>query len=158
MPTFETDGIPRRVIQGGICVGAILVFSVTPYGKGLGMRFYIPLSIAFFTLLYFIGKIESSQRRFVFVLAILMNILIVVVIAFIPVKSYFLDIVTKLTLLCAILIIPLVFIKKDGRSVLNEYARFISLAIVLGAFILSLTYSAKRLTFAYDSVWSPVSL
>jgi 4-amino-4-deoxy-L-arabinose transferase-like glycosyltransferase len=158
VPAFEANGIPRRLILGVICLCAIFVFSVIPYGKGLGMRFYLPLSIAFFTLFYFIGGIKSSQRRFVFMSTITIGIIIVAVTAFIPMKSFFLDRVTKFTVLCIIIFVPFFFLRKGGRSVIKEYARFMSFTIVLGAFVLSLAYSTNRLTLAYDSNWSPESL
>ena len=47
---------------------------------------------------------------------------------------------------------------KELRPTLKDYAKFIPLSVVLGAFVLSLAYSAITLNLAYDSPWSPQSL
>lgn len=158
VPAFNRDEIMERFVLGGLCISIITFFVVPHFKEFIGEGVIIGLTLALFTIVYFAGDFASSSRRFGFLFSLTAVIIITLLSRQAFLAPYLSGIVSKLAIIVVIFIVPWIFFARSLRPTMKEYLRFISFSVVLGAFVLSLTHSANRLTFAYDSVWSPVSL
>jgi 4-amino-4-deoxy-L-arabinose transferase-like glycosyltransferase len=158
VPAFDRNEFLERFVMGGLCVSAIAFVAESYFKENLGAGIMVCLALALFTLFYFAEVFESTIRRLVFWFSFAALIVIIALSRQTPLISYLSGIGPKFFLIGAIIIIPLALLTKGSRPTLKEYVRFMAFFVVLGAFALNLTYSANRLTLAYDSVWSPVSL
>jgi 4-amino-4-deoxy-L-arabinose transferase-like glycosyltransferase len=157
-PVLKRDKILDRFVIAGFCI-SIAIFFVAPHFKNfIGQGIIIGLSIALFTMIYFAADFGSKSRRTAFLFSLTVLSVIILFSRQALFANYLSGIVSKLTLIVIILILPWVFFARNLRPTIKEYFKFISFAVVLGAFTLSLTHSAYTLTFAYDSMWSPASL
>jgi hypothetical protein len=128
------------------------------YKKSLGVSVIVCLSLALFTLFYFSRAVVSPTRKLIFWCSIAALITVIALSRQASLTPYLSGIVPKLAIIGVIFAIPWVFLTKKARPTLKAYLRFMSYVVVLGAFVLSLAYSANRLTLAYDSNWSPIAL
>lgn len=158
VPAFDRYETIERFVLGGLFVSAVLFFAI-PYFKAIMEEgIMVCLFLALFTLFYFARDFESSTRRLAFWFFLAALIVMIVFSRQPPLTLFLSGIVPKLAIIGVIFVVPWALLRKRNRPTLKEYIKFMSLAIVLGAFVLSLVYSAKRLTISYDSVWSPGSL
>jgi hypothetical protein len=116
------------------------------------------LSIALFCFFSFFGAFRTSPRRITFA-AILSATIIFLPFSRHPLLiKYFSGVVPRTTTIAIIFILPLVLLEKEERPTLKAYATFLSHSIALGAFVLSVAFSANTLSLTYDVHWSPQAL
>lgn len=155
---FKRDEDLGRFIAAGLLLSVVIFVVDWYFRKNMGAGAVACFSLALFTLFYFVGKFESATRRLIF-LSSLSALIIIAVLSRQPLLAPYLEgMVPKLVIIGVIFVIPWALLTKITRPTIKEYVRFASHFIVLGAFVLSLAFSAFRLTLAYDSNWSPTSL
>jgi hypothetical protein len=155
VPALNRDEIMERFVIGGFCL-SIIVFFITPHFKELiGEGIIVCLTLALFTIAYFLSEFKSRSRRIAFLLALAAGTLVILFSRQAPLASFLSGPASKLAIIVVIFIVPWIFFTKNVRPTIKEYLRFISFSVVLSAFALSLFYSANRITLAYDSRWSP---
>jgi len=157
-PALNRDEILERFVIGGFCIAVVIFFMVPHFKEIIGQGVMIGLTLALFTMVYFAGDFESRSRKFVFLFTLTALAVIILFSRQGQLAPYLSGKVAKLAIILIIFIIPWMFLAKSVRPTIKGYLRFLSFSLVLGAMVLSLTYSASRLTLAYDSNWSPLAL
>ena len=158
VPAFEGDKGLIRLIAVGLLLSAIIFVAESYFKKNLGASISVCLPLVLFTFFYFSKTFESNSRRLIFWLSLSALIVIIILSRHASLIPYFSGIVPKLAIIGFILIIPLALLSKKNRPTLKEYIKYMSYCVALGAFALSLSYSAKKLPLSYESVWSPEAL
>ena len=158
VPAFEGDKGLGRLIVGGLLLSAIIFVAEWYLKKNLGASIVVCLPLVLFTFFYFSRTFGSKSRRLIFWFSLAALIIIIILSRQAPLIPYFSGIVPKLAIIGAILAIPLALLTKKNRPTLKEYMKYMSYCVALGAFTLSLSYSAKKLPLSYESVWSPDAL
>ena len=158
VPAFERDGILERFVVGGLFLSHIFFFIQSNYKPSIGSVQYASVGIALFTLFTFFRTFRSSTRRLFFASILLATVVLILVSRQAPLTPYFSGIVPSLAIIGSLFVVPWALSPKESRPSVERYVKFISLAVVLGAFVISLVHSANRLNVTYDSPWSPESL
>ncbi|MBW2661900.1 MAG: hypothetical protein JRD93_07925 [Deltaproteobacteria bacterium] len=155
---LEKNRALEHFILVGLCLSAIFFFIQSNYKTSVGGGQYASLAITLFALFNFVSVFKFSTRRLVFISALLAIVTLLLFSRQPLLKPYLSGVVPRLAIIGLIFTIPLALSGKELRPTLKDYTKFISLSAVLGAFVLSLAYSAITLNLSYDSPWSPQSL
>jgi len=162
VPALEREGVMERLILGGLCLSAILFFFMqSEYRDLFGIAQQVSLAIALITLFNFTGAFESTTRKFIFVATMLLVVALIVVARLTPLKPYLYGTIPSLGIIgmfYGITGIAWAFLGQKAWPSLGSYAKFLGLSIVLGSFLVSVSYSADKLNLAYNSAWSPQSV
>ena len=158
IPMWEKDESMERFAIVGVCISIITYFVVPHLKEFIGAGIIVSLTLALFTMIYYSTSAVSLFNRLGFLLSLTAVSIIIVFSRHAILAPYLTGIAPKMAILMIVFIAPWIFLTKDARLTVKEYLKFISFALVLGAFALSLTYSANRLTLKYDSVWSTAAV
>jgi len=158
-PALERDGVLERFILAGLCLSAVWFFFMQSDNSGLfGVAQQASLAIALMALFYFTKAFESSARRYVFVVTMLVVVALVVVTRLTPLQPYLSGAVPSLGIIGMVYVVIWALLGQGARPSLASCANFLGLSIVLGSFVVSVGYSGDKLSLDYHSTWSPQSV
>jgi hypothetical protein len=152
------EGMLERFILGGLCVSATLFLVQSYHRDSFGLGHHASLTIAFFALISLTGALRSHTRRFIFVFAMSVIIILIPVSRMEPWKSYMSGVWPSLVTIVLIYAIVWMSLGKKEKGTWKTYGAFITRSVLLSSFVVSITYGATILTLYYEAVWSPMVL
>jgi 4-amino-4-deoxy-L-arabinose transferase-like glycosyltransferase len=152
---LSRDGVLERFVYGGLCLSAVLFFGHAYQDYHLRMGHHAPIAIAMIALFSFVGTFESSGRRLVFALTCVGIVALIVASRRSPLSSYVSGTIPSLAMIGAIYAVSWASLEARVRESWWDYASFVRVSIVLGALVVSVSYSGRLLGLTYNAEWSP---
>jgi hypothetical protein len=152
VPALSRDGVLERFVLGVLSVAALLFFLHAYHSDFLAIGHHAALTVAVVALFTFAETFRSSVRRFAFLLIITGITAFVVVSQQVP---YLFPSVSSLVVIGIVYCLTWIFLHERDQPPLWDYARFVSLSIVLASFVVNLSFSGTLLSPTYNAEWSP---
>ena len=156
--TFNNDATFRRFVVWGLILSLLFFLMMSLVGKVLPSSFLICAPIALYIAMEFPRGTQAPVRHYSFLGSLILIIMFVLIVGYTPLKSHFSGKIPTTFIVAAMILLPLIFCMKRSGSNLVQYLKFVSLAIALGTYVVSLVQSGTKLGPTYDSVWSPQAL
>jgi 4-amino-4-deoxy-L-arabinose transferase-like glycosyltransferase len=115
----------------------------------------ILISLIGFSFFQYRKKIMEYNRQRLFIAILIALLSLMVIQAHTSMKISVPSNIMNIIILGVVLITPYALMWQKERFEIKNFASFISLALVLVAFISNLAYSANKLSLTYDANWSP---